>query len=66
MADIDVVKKGSRAWVWIVMIAILALVVWFIMAGNRPRTVGQLEIGGQPHFAAAVSASALMPFARLL
>jgi len=65
MADIDVVKKGSSAWLWILMIVVLALVAWFVMAGNRPQAVGQIEIGGQPHLAAA-AAYAVSPSARAL
>lgn len=52
MADIDVVKKSSRAWIWILMIVILALVAWFAFGASRTRTVGELEHGGQPHVAA--------------
>ena len=54
MADIDVVKKGSRAWLWVLMLIVLALVLWFIMAnagGQRPQ--GSID-GGQPHHAAAL------------
>jgi len=32
MAEIDVVKKGSKAWLWILLVLIvIALVVWFAM-----------------------------------
>ena len=55
MADIDVVKKGSRSWIWIVLVVILALVAWLAFRGNRPRTVGQLE-SGRPAIAAALDA----------
>lgn len=47
MADIDVVKKGSRAWVWILMLVVLALILWFVMAGsNTPQTGSMLDAGG--------------------
>ena len=44
MADIDVVKKGSRTWIWIVMLLVLALIVWFLMAGTGPDVSGSLEL----------------------
>ena len=31
MADIDVVKKGSRAWLWIVIALVILLALWFVM-----------------------------------
>lgn len=43
MADIDVVKKGSRAWLWVVVLLVLALVVWFMMAGSNTQTGLNLE-----------------------
>ena len=55
MADIDVVKKGSRAWLWVVMLLVLAIVAWFLMAGSRPQTVGQLE-PALPHLLECVNA----------
>jgi len=57
MADIDVVKKSSHAWIWILMIVILALVAWFVMRGNRTRTVGELENGGPPQITAVFSSA---------
>lgn len=54
MADIDVVKKGSRAWVWLVLIVLLALILWFVFGMNTAdTTTGRLETG-QPQLAAAV------------
>lgn len=53
MADIDVVKKGSRAWLWILMLVILAVILGYAMAGSRPATPGASNMGGQPHSAAA-------------
>jgi hypothetical protein len=35
MADIDVVKRGSRTWLWILMIVIVALIAWFMLGGSR-------------------------------
>ena len=57
MADIDVVKKGSRAWVWVLMIIALALVLWFLFAGGSGQSGFMQETGGQPHLAAAFVAS---------
>ena len=53
MADIDVVKKGSSAWVWILLVIILAVVLWVVLGrGGTPGTSGSIE-SRQPHFAAA-------------
>lgn len=44
MQDMDVVKKGSSAWLWILIaLAAVALVLWLAMGGTdqAPRT-GQL------------------------
>jgi Tfp pilus assembly protein PilN len=44
MADIDVVKKdsGSKVWLWILMIAVIAFVVWFLMGGmQQPQQTGR-------------------------
>jgi hypothetical protein len=38
MADIDVVKKGSHVWLWIVLAIVIALVLWYVMAGSRTRS----------------------------
>lgn len=39
MADIDVVKRGSRAWIWwIVAIALVLLFVWLLMMGGDAGT----------------------------
>ena len=43
MADIDVVpKKRSRAWIWILVAIVVALIIWAIVAGMSsgpaPRT----------------------------
>ena len=44
MADIDVVKKGSNLWLWIVLAIVIALVLWYVMAGSgaRPSQTGML------------------------
>jgi hypothetical protein len=50
MADIDVVKKGSRVWLWVLMLVVLALVLWFAMAGsNTPQTGFMFDEGGHVH-----------------
>jgi hypothetical protein len=47
MIDIDVVKKGSRTWLWILMLVMLALIFWFVMTGsNTPQTGSMLDAGG--------------------
>ena len=51
MADIDVVKKGSRTWMWIVLAIVIVLALWFLMAGTRGPQVYRID-GGQPHAAA--------------
>ena len=53
MADIDVVKKGSHTWLWIIIILVILLAVFFLFARNPETRTGVLnEKGGQP-FAAA-------------
>ena len=56
MADIDVVKKGSRAWIWVLLAILLALVLWFVFAGMGTQQIGSMEPGGQPLHAAALNA----------
>jgi hypothetical protein len=50
MADIDVVKKGSTTWLWIVLVlAAVALVLWFALARNHaPQTGFNIDQGVQP------------------
>lgn len=50
MADIDVVKKGSGSWLWIVIaLVVLALILWFMMSGDpAPQTGLLLEDGLGP------------------
>ena len=59
MADIDVVKKGSRAWIWVVLALAVILVLWFVFAGNRntTQTGFNIEGGGQPLHAAVTVAA---------
>ena len=55
MADIDVVKKGSSAWVWVLLaLALVAVVLWFVMSGDSTPQAGfnQFDPGAHP-FAAA-------------
>ena len=43
MADIDVVKKGSSSWLWIVIaLVVLALILWFVMSGDPAPQTGLL------------------------
>jgi hypothetical protein len=60
MADIDVVKKGSRAWLWITLIVLAIIIIWFMMArsGTNPQTGALLQDGGLPLGAAALSSAA--------
>jgi hypothetical protein len=52
MADIDVVKKGSgsRAWLWVLMLVVLAIVLWMVLAGGGPDATSS---GGNRMFAPA-------------
>jgi hypothetical protein len=52
MAEIDVVKKRSRAWIWVLMLVILALVLWFTIGSAGDERTG-VYLHGQPHIAAA-------------
>ena len=60
MADIDVVKKGSNLWLWIILAIVIGLALWFMMAGSGdgaatgPRT-------GLHEGAAPVQIAALAP-----
>jgi hypothetical protein len=40
MADIDVVKKSSNTWIWLVLaLVVVALFIWFAMSrGDAPQT----------------------------
>jgi bacteriorhodopsin len=43
MADIDVVKKGSSTWLWIVIaLVVLALILWYMMSGDPAPQTGLL------------------------
>ena len=37
MADIDVVKKGSHTWMWILLAVVIALILWFVVSGSQER-----------------------------
>jgi hypothetical protein len=57
MADIDVVKKGSRTWLWIVIALAIVVALFFMMRGGQrqgqgSRTGSLLNQGGQPLAAA--------------
>jgi hypothetical protein len=48
MADIDVVRKRSNAWVWIIALIAMALIIWALLAAfatntNEPATIGQMR-----------------------
>ena len=64
MADIDVVKKSSHTWLWIVIAIAIVLALWFMMAGGgtEPRA-GSLINGGQPLAAALAAAPHAPPLA---
>jgi len=38
MADIDVVKKGSNVWLWVILAIVIALVLWYALAGSGARS----------------------------
>jgi len=44
MQEIDVVKKGSMAWLWIVIaLAAVAILLWVMLGGDaRTTTTGQI------------------------
>jgi hypothetical protein len=58
MADIDVVKKGSRAWLWVLIVLAALVLLWFLMANDGGTTVQQtgqrIMEGGQPQLAAVL------------
>ena len=58
MADIDIVKKRSSVWPWIVGLVVLALVVWLLL--------GMFTTGTDPVTAPAVSLPALDTLAAAL
>ena len=53
MEQIDVVKKGSMSWLWIVIaIAAVAMLLWAMMGRNNTHsTTGQLFDPGAGHTA---------------
>jgi hypothetical protein len=60
MADIDVVKKGSRTWVWVLMLVVLAVILWMVLGGGTADRVGlNIAPGGQPLYAAVLAPSIL-------
>ena len=49
MADIDVVKKGSNTWLFILIaLVLLAVILWFLMGSNSdvPQTGFHLDASG--------------------
>jgi len=62
MADIDVVKKGSRTWLWVLIVLAALVLLWFFMAndGTTAQQTGQrIMEGGQPQLAAVLVHQAL-------
>ena len=58
MADIDVVKTKSRAWLWIVLAIVLVVVAWMMLSGtDSPTRTGFNMEGGQPRTAAVLALS---------
>jgi hypothetical protein len=45
MANIDVVKKGSHLWLWIMLAVVIVLVLWFVLrsSSRRPAQSGSIE-----------------------
>lgn len=54
MAEIDIVKKESRTWLWVLLVIAALLILWFLMSAGDTGTqqTGQLFEGRQPHHAA--------------
>ena len=50
--QIDIVRKRSRTWIWVLMFVVVVLMLWFIAGSVDERTRGNLQ-DGQPHTAAA-------------
>ena len=58
MADIDVVKKSSHTWLWVVIAIAVVLALWFMMAGRgNEQRVGSVINGGQPGAAVLLARS---------
>jgi hypothetical protein len=56
MADIDVVKKPSRTWLWVLMAIIAALVLWFVVMPTRgPEGTGGALFDSEQQYAAAAA-----------
>lgn len=58
MADIDIVKKRSRTWLWVVLAIIVAAVLVFVFANGRSTRPGSGSVApvGQPLAATTVGA----------
>jgi hypothetical protein len=50
MADIDVVKKSSHLWLWILLAVVIAVILWYFLSntGGAPAQTGILERFMQP------------------
>lgn len=58
MADIDVVKKGSRVWLWILMLVVLAVILWLVMGGMSADRTSSMEQRGEPRHVAPLASAA--------
>ena len=57
MADIDVVKKSSHTWLWIIIALVIVIALFFLFGRNTDTRTGLLDQkAGQP-FAAAPPAA---------
>ena len=53
MADIDVVKKSSNTWLWVVIALVIVIALFFLFGRNTDTRTGFLnQKGGQPLAAA--------------
>jgi len=62
MADIDVVKKGSHVWLWIILAIVVALILWYVLAGSGARSQ-QTGVTFEHHAPLAQIAAAYLPAA---
>jgi len=53
MAEIDVVKKSSHTWVWVLIVLVVLIAAYFMFGRSpEPRTGSVNTYGGQPLAAA--------------
>jgi hypothetical protein len=53
MADIDVVKKSSHVWLWILIALVVVVALFFLFGRGSETRSGFLDRNGGQHFAAA-------------